>query len=408
MLSLFLDGRCWTQQRTKLMAQPALRSAVLDCLLLQILPALAARMEAAAAAGISWEAVQPVSMSRASAVYFSAQGAPKPGRLPEPAQGEAWLGGLLHRADTRPLSQLHGAAACVVALLSPEGIPCQAAVGLMPTVARMAAALPPQCPAAMPPRAFFILHGSALSLLSLAADAISREAARQLAQPQSASTRAALSDFVAIQLSPAVWTVIRLVPSMACTLCSVATGLPAAADDFSTLAALVDQSLQLLSHSRGARPIWQVGSWGQLSAWAAAADAGLRLPPLLMVSGSSGQPEKALRLPGALLGWLALGGARSAVQWCSSNSLPPDDSHQALSSQMWQLHSSVARLVHYWAGTARDQSIEGHRQAVSPALQFELLRLPNTSCGVDRSMSGEQLFGHAQDSVGWHGLSRQR
>ena len=331
------------------MAQPALRTAVLDCLLRQVLPVVAVRMEAAAAAGPNWESVQLASAAQVGAISFlppHMQGARQPG------VAEVWLEGLLRSQDTRPFCQLDLAVTCVNTLREPGELPWQAVAELLPTVARLAAALLAQRPAVMPPRAFAIIHGSLASLAAMCSFSLTAEAARQLALPQTAASRAALATFVANQLSPAAWSTIRLVPYMARTLRAVAADLPATAEDFCALASMYKDRLQLLS-SVGPQPAWQVGSWEQLSEWAAAADAGLRmLATLVEVRGAceSCDAQLVTGLPPALLTCLGVTGARSASDWCDQSSPVPTASRPALAAQLWQLHSSVVRLVHLPGG----------------------------------------------------------
>lgn len=50
-INVVLSLRGWEQHHDALLAQPGLRGAALRCLLQQVLPALAAAMEAASAAG---------------------------------------------------------------------------------------------------------------------------------------------------------------------------------------------------------------------------------------------------------------------------------------------------------------------------------------------------------------------
>lgn len=73
-INVVLSLRGWEQHHDALLAQPGLRGAALRCLLQQVLPALAAAMEAASAAGPDWEAVQPVSTQEVSPVAFTMHG----------------------------------------------------------------------------------------------------------------------------------------------------------------------------------------------------------------------------------------------------------------------------------------------------------------------------------------------
>ncbi|PRW56827.1 hypothetical protein C2E21_4658 [Chlorella sorokiniana] len=231
---LTLSG--WEQHRAELLAQPELRTAALNCHLQQVLPVLAAAVEAAAAAGPSWEAVQPVST---------------------------------------------------------------------------------------------------------------------------------------VELSPAAWVVIRLVPYMARTLRAVAADGPAAADDACSLVNTYNEVLQLLG-SVGRQRTWQVGSWEQLSAWAEAADAGLRMLATLAEAISGTRQQDISSMLQAVVALLGTCGAQSAAEWCESNRLQPTDSRQALAAQLWQLHSTAARLVHMSAGGVLAPVHPEVRQAW-PVIQWLLL-----------------------------------
>ena len=354
----------WEQHISQLLAQPALRSAVLDCLLRQVLQVLAARMEAATAAGISWEGVQPASTAEVTAVGFVARGAPCRGG--PPGSGEAWLGGLMRSDRTLPFGLLHLAAAAVNLLCTREVLPLQPAAALMLTAERLAAALPAQRPAAMPPRAFAILHTSMASLLNLAAEALSANGQQQ--------APAQIAAFVSSQLGPAAWSTIRLVPYMARTLRAVAADQPEAQAELGALLCMYHRALQLLSDGRSER-IWQVASWEQLSAWAVAADAGLRLLATLVEIGeSSGLQSHVEDLFMVIPTLLGLRGAQSAEERCKPGSLPPPGSHLEPASQLWQLHSSVARLIHCGVSRRRHLPVpEQHRAVAWPALQYELL-----------------------------------
>lgn len=84
----------------------------------------------------------------------------------------------------------------VATLMPAEGLPWQASATLMPLAARMAGALPQQRPAAMPSRAFAIMHASAASLAAMCPRALRIEAAQQLAQAPTLATSAAVSSML--------------------------------------------------------------------------------------------------------------------------------------------------------------------------------------------------------------------
>lgn len=372
-LRVLLNGHCWTQHRAELLGRPALRTAVLNCLLHQLLPVVTDHLEAGTAAGINWQAVQPVPLAEATPVYFAALGDQNPGGPMPPAHGEAWLAGALGSPGTRPYGQLHEVAGSVGLLLPHGGMPWQEAAALLPLGVRLVAALPRQRPSAMPPRSFSIMHASVISLLAQCSASLHREAVRQLALPQAPAAQAALASFAATQLIPAAWAVVRLVPYLASTMLAVAADLPATDAD---VGALVSAASLVMAPLVGAGPhrSLHVSSWEQLSAWAAAADAGMHLLAAVGKTGRSCGAWHTGDLQQLVLRWLGVQGARSAVKWCKAHNLPPVDSLPALASQLWQLHSSVARLVHFSAGgrAACLLLTEGDRQAW-PMLQLELL-----------------------------------
>lgn len=373
LLKWLLTLRGWDQHRAELQAQPALRAAVVDCLLWQVLPVVAARMEMAAAAGPNWEAVQPADAAQVGAITFLPSDQRRQGSTMQPGLGEIWLEGLLRSEGTRSFCQLHLAITFANMLRQPGELPWQAAAAVMPIVTRSAAALPQQRPAAMPSRAFAIMHASVVALAAMWSHALSDEAARQLALHQTPAAQTAWNSFISDQLSPAAWAVVRLLPYMARTLRAVAADLPEVVEDFAALASMCADVLQLLADA-GPQRSWQVGSWEQALEWAGAADAGLRLLPTLSQAGDTGSQLLVGSLPAALLTGLGLQGAHAMEEWCMRSDRPPvDDTCHTLASQLWQLHSSVARMVHFSAGGIPSMPLsEGARQ-LWPSAQLELL-----------------------------------
>lgn len=219
----------------------------------------------------------------------------------------------------------------------------------------------------MPARAFAIMHASLQSLLSIAAHACNREASHQL---RSASTLV-LSGFIATQVSPAAWVVIRLVPYMAHTLRAVVTDLPETADDFGALASMLINTLTLLNNV-GSHCSWSVCSWEQLADWAAAADAGLHMLATLAEAQGSCDPSVLASLPVMLLR-IALVGAELAANWCQDNPVP-QERRQALVLQLWQLHTSAARLMHWSAGSGPLLLLAEQARQAWPPMLFGLIQ----------------------------------
>jgi hypothetical protein len=118
-------------------------------------------------------------------------------------------------------------------------------------------------------------------------------------------------------------------------------------------------ALQLVNLAHGG-----IRSWDELGAWAAAADAGLRLLPLLADLDAhwrqlapSTQPRGALRQEAAQLSAVLVAAlwehwAQSAYEWADavfSDAAAPMPTAPLL-QQLWQLHSTACRLVHHLAG----------------------------------------------------------
>ena len=352
-MKLVLGVQTWKRHGEELLARPADCQAVLACLLQQALPVLAARMEAAAARGISWESVQPHEAAIAVSGLWQGDepGMARPGARLPPGGTDEWLGGLMGAADTRLFYELHLVSGYVTILLTGQQLDWQLAMAAIPVLARIAAALPSPRPPVMPSRTFATLHGSLACLLALSGTAVWSAAGEQLQRQPTAGTGAGLSSFAGQQLSIATWVAVGLIPYMASTLRAVAADLPATAGRIVDLSAWYGAALSLLSPA-GSVPTFSIGSWEQLAAWAAAADAGLRLLPLLAGS-STGLRERSpsTNLGTPILVFLGCVGAASALEWCSER-CPPQASFEALACQLWQLHSSAARLVHLLAGSS--------------------------------------------------------
>jgi len=375
LLKRLLTSEAWQPHCAALLEQPALRTAVLDCLLQHVLPALVVQLEAAAGMAISWEAVQPVDAAEVRAICIAKRHASLPTEL-QAGPGEAWLEGLLHSKDThlQSFGQLPLITASISAMSSSEGLPRQAAAALLLNAARLAAALPQQRPAAMPPRAFALMHTSVsvlASISSLSPQLVKSAAAAQPAAPDVAQGDAS-SSASNQQLSVGLWAILRLVPCMARTLRAVVADLPATAVDVETLALVYENVLQLLDLAKQ-NGTWQIGSWEQLSQWAAAADAGLRLSPTLAEAHASLGQWRATGLPLTLFACLASDASRMASEWHDNNLPVPPASREALASQLWQLHSSAARLVHFSGNGAPQLLIKEEFRQHWPRLQWKLL-----------------------------------
>lgn len=380
-VKLVLGVKAWKRHGDELLARPADCQAVLACLLRQVLPVLAARMEAAAARGISWESVQPHEATIAVSGLWQGDepGMGRPGpRLP-PGGPDEWLGGLMGAADTRLFYELHLVSGYVTILQAGRQLDYQLAMAAIPVLARIAAALPSPRPPVMPFRSFAALHGSLACLLALSCTALRMAAGEQLQRQPTAGTTAGLSSFAGQQLSIAAWVAVGLIPYMASTLRAVAADLPATAGRLVDLSAWYGRALLLLSPA-SSMPTFSICSWEQLAAWAAAADAGLRQLPLLAGSSTAlreRSPSTNLGTP--ILAWLCCVGAALALEWCNEKCPPPQASFEALACQLWQLHSSAARLVHLLAGSS---PLAREIQGGWPLVSCELLHYTFAAAGA--------------------------
>jgi hypothetical protein len=156
----------------------------------------------------------------------------------------------------------------------------------------------------------------------------------------------------------ATWEVVRLVPHLALVLRQLAADSSGCLPD---CLARVCEGYGLAVALAGDQH--SMRSWDELGAWAAAADAGLRLLPLLAdldarwrQLGPDEKPREATcggaaELSTQLVAALRQGGAMSASSWARDNAAAAaaaaaaDKAPAALLRQLWQLHSAACRMM---------------------------------------------------------------
>ena len=161
------------------------------------------------------------------------------------------------------------------------------------------------------------------------------------------------------QRQAAAWELLRLLPRHAAMVRALGSDCDCPAD---LLAPMVVDNWRLALEL--VRETGDITSREQLAAWVAAMEAGLQLQPLLQQLDTSwlqlsreqlADPKPAAKLAGFLLRHVWEDGARRAVAWA----MPPGDGAAPgqlapLARQLWQLHSTSCRLLH-WAAAGREE-----------------------------------------------------
>ncbi|KAI7842248.1 hypothetical protein COHA_003889 [Chlorella ohadii] len=158
---------------------------------------------------------------------------------------------------------------------------------------------------------------------------------------------------------PALWQLVALVPRLTATVQALADEVTAQATaarltNLQSTCGNLAVALQLLGSLQG-----QPATAAQLTSWAVAAAAGLRLQPALLQLHDScrslGQPSNSNSAVHAGPRQLACALTRIALHslpecdWISSEPVPPDSiaEQRSLATALWQLHSTFARLCHW-------------------------------------------------------------
>ena len=220
------------------------------------------------------------------------------------------------------------------------------------------------------------------------------------------SSAAAADSQTAVDVQAAIWAVIHLLPHLTALLQELASSDAYSQHQLAAVCNDVTATLRLLHEFRGP------GSLDQLTAWAAAADAGLRQLPALTQLGARWrqrrpdpqltaelqhtasvlfpfcvlamwmrQVEKARRCASTHLRQLATGSpAAGQVQ------LP------LVARQLWQLHSTSCRLIHWLAreGAAALQLSSASWVSMVLGLQLQFLQ----SCATFDALPAEDTGGY--------------
>lgn len=265
------------------------------------------------------------------------------------AEQPRWMVDALHAPCLEPaLKRLQGAGA----------------LAAMQAAAAVVEALPVQRPAGMEAGPFSELHADAISLVSQSCSGMISQvlAARATASGGGSGASAAAPASSSSDLQDAAWRVLALVPKLAATIQTLAdepeasTALPSGHGAW--LAQLNGQYcanfcrlLQLLATLKD--PPAQ-----QLSTWAAAATAGLRLQPVLLQLKASlrqieAQPESGTAARGfVVLSWelmqnlLSTARLHIAAMESGSNAGMFSSLQAAQLLFLWELHSTAAQLCH--------------------------------------------------------------
>ena len=344
--------------RAALLADTSCQQALLNVLLHRVLPILATALEAARNGGGS----------------SSGGGSSGGGRN---------MGGVNTIGDVFAVMGDSGSAVTVLDMLpallivtsgsEPDAAPSEAlrsricqpgGAALVHYAARIIRGLPLTRPASMQPGLFAQSHNSALQLLELTAGAMAyvpEGSAPPSACEQGGSSggdggsgSAAVVSASAEEQQEAAWHVVRLVPHLAELVRSLAADASFPGDRLASACTSFHTALHLLFELR-------IASREQLASYAAAADAALRLQPMLVALYASWR-QQGWRVPADLsqmLQMLWCEGIRAVHAWQKEEASGvghrgPPPVPAPLARNMWQLHSTSCRFVHWLDATAGD------------------------------------------------------
>ena len=354
----------YAQHRAALAASPPARSAIAALLLKHALPHLAAVAEGQ---GMDWRSC-------------------------------SGLGCLL---DT--LTSAVGSASLMPALQRHISLPGSAA--FFQHAARVVKAVPLEVPEGVPAQQHAAAHRNAAKLLSDLCLLLTSAAGQPGSRAAATSTAPGRAE-----LQAAGWQVVGLVPHMAAAIQGMAAGtsrklqqmLPAICYSFATAVQCQD--------------MWStsIGSQQQLEVWVAAADAGMRLLPLLRQLDASWHQRQDLRDDFQIVALMAARlvlrmlhvGSIGACKWAlRPGSEPAACVRASLAAPLAQLHSRSCRLVHWLlAGGHRAMMPGGGSAADWDVLQELLCRQLDIAAGLSQEEEDSSQDRHARWAHKCHAL----